>query len=108
VEGARGGQDAVVIATDGSPTAEAAVAAGARVARMIGATAILVYVRPSIGPLGDPFYQEKLSEQMAQARAALERANALLAQEGAQGEEEILEGNAAEQVVELAQARNAE
>ena len=107
MEGAPDRQEPVVIATDGSPSAEAAVAAGARVARTIGATALLVYVRPAIGPLGDPFYQEKLSEQMTHARGALDRAHELLAQEGAQGDEAILEGNAAEQVVELARVRNA-
>jgi nucleotide-binding universal stress UspA family protein len=64
-------------------------------------------VRPSLGPLGDPYYQEKLSEQMGHARAALDRANELLAQEGVDAEEEILEGNAADRVVELARARNA-
>jgi nucleotide-binding universal stress UspA family protein len=107
MEGSPGPQEPVVVATDGSQSAEAAVAAGARVARALGATALLVYVRPSVGPLGEPFYQEKLSEQMTHAREALERANELVAQEGAQAEEVILEGNAAEQVVELARARNA-
>ena len=107
MEGAAGQQYPVVIATDGSQGAEAAVAAGARVARTIGTSAVLVNVRPSLGPLGDPYYQEKLTEQMEYARAALERARELLAQEGVDGEEAILEGNAADQVVELARARNA-
>jgi nucleotide-binding universal stress UspA family protein len=66
-----------------------------------------VYVRPSIGPLGEPYYQEKLTEQMAYARAALDRAQTLVRQEGCEAEAEILEGTAAEQIVELAQARNA-
>ena len=104
---ASGHQEPVVIATDGSHGADAAVEAGARVARTIGTAAVLVYVRPSLGPLGDPYYQEKLSEQMAHARAALERAGELLAQEGVDAEEEILEGSAADRVVELARARNA-
>jgi hypothetical protein len=56
---ALGDREPVVIATDGSHGAEAAVDAGARVARMIGTSAIVVYVRPSLGPLGDPYYQEK-------------------------------------------------
>jgi nucleotide-binding universal stress UspA family protein len=107
MERASGGREPVVIATDGSQAAEAAVGAGARVARTIGTRAVLVYVRPSLGPLGDPFYQEKLSEQMAYARTALERARELLAQEGVEANEEILEGSAAERVVELARARDA-
>jgi nucleotide-binding universal stress UspA family protein len=102
-----GDRGSIVIATDGSEGAEAAVSAGAWVARTLGAKAVLVYVRPSLGPLGDPYYQEKLSEQMAHARAALERAHGLLAHEGVDAEEEILEGGAADRVVELARARSA-
>jgi nucleotide-binding universal stress UspA family protein len=96
-----------VIATDGSETADEAVIAGARMARMLGVRAIAVYVRPSLGPLGEPFYQEKLSEQMAHARAALDRATMLGRQEGADVDEEILEGSPAERIVELARTRNA-
>ena len=100
-------REPVVIAVDGSEGAQAAVRAGARVARSIGTRAVLVYVRPALGPLGEPYYQEKLSEQMAYARDALERASALLSDEGVDADEEILEGNAPEQVVELARARDA-
>jgi nucleotide-binding universal stress UspA family protein len=97
----------VVIATDGSESAEHAVLAGGRVARTLGTKAVIVYVRPAIGLLGEPFYQEKLSEQMAHARAAVERAETLLRQEDCEGETEILEGNPAETIVELARARDA-
>jgi nucleotide-binding universal stress UspA family protein len=97
----------VVIATDGSDSAEQAVVEGVRVARTIGATAVLAYVRPPIGPLGEPYYQEKLNEQLAYARAALERAQALARQEGCEADEEIFEGTPAEQIVELARARDA-
>jgi nucleotide-binding universal stress UspA family protein len=107
MERASSDREPVVIATDGSKGAEAAVDAGARVARTIGTRAVLVYVRPSLGPLGDPYYQEKLSEQMGHARAALERAHELLAHEGVDTDEEILEGSAADRVVELARTRNA-
>jgi nucleotide-binding universal stress UspA family protein len=66
-----------------------------------------VYVRPSLGALGDPYYQEKLSEQMAQARGALDRAHEVVALQEVEAEEEILEGSAADRVVELARDRNA-
>ena len=97
----------VIIATDGSESAERAVIVGARMARMFGTRAVLVYVRPSIGLLGEPDYQEKLTEQMAYARAAIDRAQTLVSQEGCEADAEILEGNARDRVVELAQARNA-
>jgi nucleotide-binding universal stress UspA family protein len=104
---AHGDREPIVIATDGSEGADEAVVAGARVARTLGTTAILVYVRPSLGALGVPYYQEKLSEQMAQARVALDRARELIVQEGVDAQEEILEGSAADRVVELARDRNA-
>jgi nucleotide-binding universal stress UspA family protein len=96
----------IIIATDGSEGAEAAAAAGARVARMHATSTVLVYVRPSLGALGEPYYQEKLSEQMAHARVALDRAQELVAQEGVEAEEEILE-SAADRVVQFARDRNA-
>lgn len=95
-----------MIATDGSEPAEQAVVAGAGVARTLGTKAVLVYVRPSIGPLGEPYYQEKLSEQMEYARAALDRAEALVQEEGCHAEAEILEGGPGEQIVDLARNRN--
>jgi nucleotide-binding universal stress UspA family protein len=104
---AHGDREPILIATDGSEGAEGAAVAGARVARTLGTTAILVYVRPSLGALGDPYYQEKLSEQMAHARVALDRARGLVAQEGVEAEEEVLEGSAADRIVELARDRNA-
>jgi nucleotide-binding universal stress UspA family protein len=103
----RNGREPVVIATDGSESAEQAVVAGARVARTLGTKAVLVYVRPAIGPLGEPYYQEKLSEQMAYAQAALERAQTLAREEGCEADAEIVEGNPPDQVVELARVRNA-
>ncbi|HEX5468458.1 MAG TPA: universal stress protein [Gaiellaceae bacterium] len=97
----------VVIATDGSESAGEAVSAGAGLASALGAQAVLVYVRPSLGTLGEPYYQERLSEQMAQARSALDRARRLVEEKGVEPQDEILEGNAAEQIVELARARDA-
>jgi nucleotide-binding universal stress UspA family protein len=104
---ARSGAEPVIIATDGSESAEQAVVAGARVARTLGTNAVLVYVRPAIGPLGEPYYQEKLTEQMTYARASLDRGQTLVGQEGCEADAEILEGTAAEQIIELARARNA-
>ncbi|MDQ3859781.1 MAG: universal stress protein [Actinomycetota bacterium] len=102
-----GDQEPVLIATDGSEGADRAVEAGAKLARTLGASAILVYVRPSLGPLGDPYYQEKLSEQMAHARGALDRALTLVDQQGVDADEEILEGSAPDRVVDLARSRDA-
>jgi nucleotide-binding universal stress UspA family protein len=98
----------VVIATDGSDAAAGAVASGSRLAQALGARAVLVYVRPGLGPLGEPYYQEKLSEQMAHARSALDDAKSIAAGAGVDVEEEILEGEAAGAIVEVARARDAD
>ena len=101
-------REPVVIATDGSESAEQAVVAGARVASALGTKVVLVYVRPSIGALGEPYYQEKLTEQMAHARDALDRARRILDEQGVDVDEEVLEGEAPEQIVELAKTRDAQ
>jgi nucleotide-binding universal stress UspA family protein len=103
----QGSAGPVVVATDGSESAEEAAAAGARLARTLGTRAVLVYVRPPIGTLGEPYYQEKLSEQMAYARAALDRAQAIAGEQGCEADAEVLEGSPAEQIVELARVREA-
>ena len=101
------GERHVVVATDGSRSADEAVAAACKLASALGARAVLVYVRPPIGALGEPYYQEKLSEEMEHARVALDRATEVAASEGVASEEEILEGHAADEIVGLAQARGA-
>lgn len=91
MEGSSAGQS-VVVATDGSESTDRAVAAAAAIARSLGAQPVLVYVRPSLGTLGAPYYQEKLSEQMAHARAALDGAHEVMGDQGVEAEEEILGG----------------
>lgn len=97
----------LVVATDGSESAELAVTEAVKVARALGGRVVFVYVRGALGALGAPFYQEKLSEQMTYARAALDRARALSDDHDVEADEEILEGDAAEHIVELARARDA-
>ena len=94
----------IVIAIDGE-----AVAIGLAFARGSGAVATFVYVRPGPLPvLSDPFYQRSLSEQLADARAALADAESVAAEAGVEFESEILDGHAAERVLELARLRGAD
>jgi K+-sensing histidine kinase KdpD len=60
----------IVIATDGSDSARHAVSAACKLAGALGARAVLLYVRPPIGALGEPYHQERLSKEMEHARAA--------------------------------------
>jgi nucleotide-binding universal stress UspA family protein len=98
----------IIIATDGSPGAREAVRAGLELAQRSGALATFVCVRP--GPpviVGSPIYQRSVSAELELARAALADAEALAEQAGVEYESEILEGDAAHRVAELAQARDA-
>ncbi|HSK15393.1 MAG TPA: universal stress protein [Gaiellaceae bacterium] len=98
----------ILIATDGSAGALVAVAMGAELARDLGGTASVVYVRPTIGALGDPFYQRKLTEQMEEAEAALAAARAEAGKLGVSLETDVLEGDAADTIVEIARLRGAD
>ncbi len=98
----------LVIATDGSSGAREALDTGLGLARESGALVTFVYVRHKPLPvLGAPFYQRSLGNEFQHARSALAEAEALAAEAGVQSESEILEGQPAERVIELAQARNA-
>ena len=85
------GMKSVLIATDGSAGAAAAVGAGLELARDGGGTATVVYVREPIGVLGEPFYQRKLSEQLAAADAAFAAARAQAEEAGVAVETEVVE-----------------
>lgn len=99
----------IVIATDGSEPSAAAVRAGFELAQETGAAATVVTVRSAIsGARGAPFTGEELTEQLAHARAALEAAEAEGAPSGVDTEYEILEGHAADQILQIADARDAD
>ena len=99
----------IVIATDGSAGAGEALETGLSLARESGAVVTLVYVRAKPLPiLGDPLYQRSLSSELLQARGALRDATALAEQAGVEFETEILEGNAADRVAEIARLRDAD
>jgi len=58
--------------------------------------------------LGDPYYQERLSEQLARARSALADAARAAREAGVEAEEEILEGEAADAILECARTNEAD
>jgi nucleotide-binding universal stress UspA family protein len=85
----------IVIATDGSAGAREALETGLSLARKSGAVATLVYVR-------------SLGSEPGQARTVLGEAAALAEQAGVEFETEILEGNPAGRVAEIARLRDAD
>ena len=98
-----------MIATDGSRGSRAAIEEGLAFARDTGAVVTLVTVRPPISPaLGEPYYQEKLSAQLGEARAALAEAVELAHAAGVAAEDEILEGDEAPAILECAREAGAD
>ena len=99
----------IVIATDGSAGAREALETGLSLARENGAITTFVYVRPApMAILGDPLYQRSVSAELTQARTALGEAMRLAERAGVACETEILEGDPAERISDIAEARDAE
>jgi nucleotide-binding universal stress UspA family protein len=99
----------ILIATDGSDGAWAAVQEGVELAAEVGAEVTFVTVRPRISSLlGDALYQQHLTEQLAEARAALDAAEAEGKRVGVDYESDILEGDAAERIAQAARGWSAD
>lgn len=98
----------IVIATDGSEGAWSAVQEGVELAYEVGAEVTFVTVRHGVPLLGSTHYQEHLTRQLAQARAALDRAEAEADRRGVLHESEILEGDPASLIADLARSRYAD
>jgi nucleotide-binding universal stress UspA family protein len=99
----------IVIATDGSEGSRRAVEAGVELARLSGAVVTFAYVRHGVLLLlGDPFYSRRLAADLEQARATVDDAVSCAAEAGVESESEILEGDAAEQILELGRLRDAD
>jgi nucleotide-binding universal stress UspA family protein len=95
----------ILIATDGSDGAWAAVEEGVELASETDASVTFVTVRNHVsGLFGDPLYQRHLTHQFAHARAALVPAEAEAERAEVAYESEILEGDPAECIVTAAQS----
>ena len=98
----------ILIATDGSSGAWAAVKEGLALAFEVGAQVTFVTVRQDASLLGDPWYQRRLTLQLAEARDTLERAEAEAQRLGVHCDSEILEGDPAACIAEAARCRKAD
>src|SRR5687768_10377639 len=95
----------ILVATDGSRGANAAVEQALSLARELGAEVTFVSVFRSPFPLfGDPHYQRSLEHSLELARASVETAitHAEVATVAADGE--VIEGEPADEIVQLADA----
>jgi nucleotide-binding universal stress UspA family protein len=99
----------ILIATDGSDCARAAVDEGLALANALGAAVMFVVVRHAPLPvLGDPYYQREVTRELDRARAAADEAMEAAAEAGLDADYELLEGAPADQILALAKSRGAD
>jgi nucleotide-binding universal stress UspA family protein len=99
----------LLLATDGSAGAHAALRQAIELAHKADATLTVAYVRREPLPvLGDPYYQCALSRELGVARKVVDEATRESCAAGVEIETEILEGHAADRIVELARSRAAD
>ena len=99
----------LLIATDGSDAARAAVEEGLALAHELEARVLFVFVKPRPSSvLGAPFYQRKLSAAGADARAAIGEAMAAAEQWEVESDWEILEGEPSVEIVAFASEHDAD
>jgi nucleotide-binding universal stress UspA family protein len=97
----------ILVATDGSENAEHAVDLALDFARKSGAEVTILYVRHASLPVpGEPFYQRAVSAELRHAQESAALAAARACAVGARAQVVVLEGNAAERIVELARLRD--
>jgi nucleotide-binding universal stress UspA family protein len=97
----------ILIATDGSADARAAVAEGLDLASETGARVLFVAVRKPVLPVfGDPYWQRTVSDQLARLRPALKDAVAEAESRGIHADYDMLEGDPADRIVDLARRRD--
>jgi nucleotide-binding universal stress UspA family protein len=99
----------LIVGVDGSDGSQAAVDEAINLAGDLDATVTFVFVRrPPSGWLGDPYYQRALTGDLAQARLAAAVAVEKATMAGIEADAEILEGDPANELVSLADNRDAD
>ena len=97
----------ILIATDGSAGARAAVVEGLDFAEETGADVLFVAIRqPSLPVFGDPYWRQSLSQELARLRPALQEAVGEAESRGIRADYDLLEGDPGERILELARSRD--
>jgi len=97
----------ILVATDGSESAYDAVSQAIELARSTGAKLVVAYVRHAPLPLlGEPVYQRSLSSEVRLGQETTALAAARACGVGVPAEVEVVEGNPAERILELARIRD--
>ncbi len=99
----------LIVGVDGSEGACAAIDEALRLAADLDATVTFVFVRkPPPRLLGDPFYERALSADIGRARRAVAVAVERATNAGIEAGTEILEGDPGDELVSLADNRDAD
>jgi nucleotide-binding universal stress UspA family protein len=99
----------ILVATDGSENSRHALDEAVELAATAGAKLTVVYVRHAPLPvLGDPVYQRALSADMRHANETVAIATGVAHSAGVEAEGEVLEGDPAKRILELARLRDAD
>jgi nucleotide-binding universal stress UspA family protein len=97
----------ILIATDGSPGARAAVERGLDLAEDTHADVVFLAVRrPPVPVFGDRYWQHSITNELARLRPALSEATAEAEARGISVDYDLLEGDAAEEILRLARSRD--
>jgi nucleotide-binding universal stress UspA family protein len=97
----------ILIATDGSGSGFNALEHGFSIASDAGAAVTVLYVsRPPSGFLGEPYYQDVISEEARQARGVVSSAKHHAEAFDLEVDYEVREGDPVEEILELARARD--
>lgn len=97
----------LVVGTDGSEHARAAVVEAIDLARRLDDTIVVASVSPPPPDyLGRPLWQEWVTQNQAHAREALDAAKKIVDQAGIEAEYELLEGEPAQELAQFAEARD--
>jgi nucleotide-binding universal stress UspA family protein len=97
----------ILVATDGSRSGTAAVEEALKLAARLGVGLMFVSVyRPPSRMLGDPFYERSVRQGLRDTHAAVEEALDRAAASGVPADGEIMEGDAADEIVALADNRD--
>jgi len=100
---------APIVAAVEPHTAHVTADTAARLARELGAPLVFVTVRPHLSAvLGSPYYERRLTRDLFRSRKALDTALATASQRGVMSYGDIVEGDAAREIVDFARARNAQ
>jgi nucleotide-binding universal stress UspA family protein len=100
---------APIVAAVEPQTAQVTADTAARLARELGAPLVFVTVRPPVpAVLGEPYYQRRLTGDLFRSRKALDAALAVASRHGVMSYGDIVEGDAATEIVAFASARNAQ